>query len=155
MKSDGTGQTNLTRHASDDSFPAWSPDGKRIAFDSYRDGQQRIYVMNPDGTGVTRLTNGRLDHKPAWSPDGKRIAFTSFRDGNYEIYVMNADGSNPVRLTNNTQPDTNAVWSPDGKRIAYCHYTEGIRYRIYVMSADGSGSALLGQGIGGCPSSWR
>ncbi len=155
MKSDGTAQTNLTRHASDDSGPAWSPDGKRIAFDSYRDGQQRIYVMNSDGTGVTRLSNGRYDHKPAWSPDGKQIAFTSMRDGNYEIYVMNADGSNPRRLTNNTQPDTGAIWSPDGARIAYCSYTPGIRYRIYVMNADGSGKTLLGQGIEGCPYSWR
>ena len=75
--------------------PAWSPDGRRIAFTSERDGNPEIYVMNADGSGVTRLTYNDardLDSFPAWSPDGRRIAFHSNRDGNFEIYVMNASG---------------------------------------------------------------
>ena len=80
--------------------PTWSPDGKRIAFSSNRDGNLEIYVMNADGSQQTRLTNNSsFDDYPAWSPDGKRIAFTSYRDRKYEIYVMNADGSGMRQLT--------------------------------------------------------
>ncbi len=68
--------TRLTVHDASDSFPAWSPDGRRIAFESDRDGNDEIYVMNADGSGVTRLTdNDAIDRSPAWSPDGRRIAF--------------------------------------------------------------------------------
>ena len=66
----------------------------RIAFLSERNFNSDIYVMNADGSGLTRLTNDpAFDTDPAWSPDGSQIAFHSLRDGNLEIYVMNADGS--------------------------------------------------------------
>src|SRR5437016_4483694 len=66
----------------------------RIAFVSNRDGNNEIYVMDANGSGVTRLTNNAAgDSGPAWSPDGTQIAFSSSRDGNAEIYAMNADGS--------------------------------------------------------------
>ena len=85
-------------------YPSWSPDGKRIAFVSTRDGwgNSNIYVMDADGSNQQRLTDGpNGDRYPSWSPDGQRIAFASIRDGNVmpEIYVMNADGSNQRRLT--------------------------------------------------------
>ena len=68
-----------------DGSPAWSPDGKRIAFYSERDGNAEIYVMNADGTGVTRLTRHERGRRlPAWSPDGRTISFDSDRDGNFE-----------------------------------------------------------------------
>ena len=73
----------LTNHPATDGAPSWSPDGSRIAFTSNRDGKSEIYLMNPDGSGVTRLTNNEFDDKdPAWSPDGNKISFTSERDGN-------------------------------------------------------------------------
>ena len=85
---------------SSDFYPAWSPDGTKIAFTSDRDGIPKIYVMNADGTNQTRITdNPASDEAPAWSPDGSKIAFTSDRDGNPEIYVMNADGTDQTRLT--------------------------------------------------------
>src|SRR3989442_7570494 len=66
---------------------------QKIAFGSDRDGNPEIYVMNADGSGVTRLTNNpATDFQLAWSPDGTKIAFRTDRDGNWEIYVMNADG---------------------------------------------------------------
>ena len=66
MNADGTGQTNLTNNGADDSTPAWSPDGTKIAFASNRDGNCEIYVMNADGTGQTNLTNnGAYDYAPA------------------------------------------------------------------------------------------
>ena len=75
-----------------------SEDGK-IAFESDRDGDLEIFVMNADGTGVTQLTdNDDYDGSPAWSPNGKQIAFGSDRYGDREIFVMNADGSNVVSL---------------------------------------------------------
>ena len=115
----------------------------RIAFSSHRDGNREIYVMNADGSGVTRLTNNSAeDGSPAWSPDGRRIAFYSLRDGNYEIYVMNADGSGVTRLTNNSADDVTPAWSPDGRRIAFTSLRDG-NYEIYVMNADGSGQSRL------------
>ncbi len=72
----------------------------RLLVDIYRNGNQDIYVMEPDGSGLTQLTTDTaMDTHGALSPDGSRIAFTSNRDGNGEIYVMNADGSNQTRLT--------------------------------------------------------
>ena len=73
--------------------PSWSPDGRRIAFQSDVDEDWEIFVMNADGSGVTQLTdNEAWNLTPSWSPDGRRIAFQSLRDGDREIYVMNADG---------------------------------------------------------------
>ncbi len=111
----------------------------KIAFSSVRDGNLEIYVMNPDGTNQTNLTNNAAeDFEPAWSPDGTKIAFTSRRDGNYEVHVMNADGSNPVNLTNNSAQDGEPAWSPDGTKIAFTSLRSG-NYETYVMNADGSG----------------
>ncbi len=71
----------------------------KIAFHSDRDGDDEIFVMNADGTGVTQLTdNDDWDGVPVWSPNGKQIAFASDRYGDREIFVMNADGSNVVSL---------------------------------------------------------
>lgn len=123
MNADGSGVIRLTNDFGHDSEPAWSPDGRRIAFSSDRDGDWDIYVMNADGSDVRRLTdNSDADSQPAWSPDGQRIAFVSDRDGDGEIYVMNADGTEVRRLTDNSAWDGNPVWSPDGRLIASARY---------------------------------
>ena len=73
--------------------------GKKITFNSDRDGDNEIFVMNADGTGVTQLTdNDDWDRVPVWSPNGNKIAFSSDRYGDNEIFVMNADGSDVVSL---------------------------------------------------------
>jgi Tol biopolymer transport system component len=115
----------------------------KIAFTSNRDGNNEIYVMNADGTGVTRLTNNpAADGQPAWSPDGSRVVFTSNRDGNNELYVMNADGTGVTRLTDNPALDVTPAWSPDGSRIVFVSERDG-NDEIYVMNADASAVTRL------------
>lgn len=79
-------------------YPAWSPDGIRIAFASNRHGNYDIYTVKRDGTVLQRMTQDSGDNQhPHWSPDGKSIVFCSDRTGNMEIYRMNANGTNPCR----------------------------------------------------------
>lgn len=118
--------------------PAWSPDGRRVAFTAFRHGLGEIYVMNVDGTRQRRLTrNAAHDDHAAWSPNGRRIAFVSMRAGNAEIYVMNADGSRQTRLTRDPRSDYLPAWSPDGSRIVWRSDRDG-NAEIYVMNANGS-----------------
>jgi Tol biopolymer transport system component len=138
MNVDGSGLTRLTNYEFDDAMPRWSPDGRHIAFVSWRDGNWEIYVMSADGSDVVRLTeNPASDLGPRWSPDGQRIAFYSDRDGNEEIYLMGADGSGQINVSNNPAKDRVADWSPDGEWIAFCSDRGGDE-DIYVMKHDGS-----------------
>jgi Tol biopolymer transport system component len=92
---------------------AFSPSGKRIAFTRIDPGQlEAIFVMNTDGTEVTRLSQGgHYDFLPRWSPDGKRIGFTSARDGSFGVYTMAADGSDVVDLSQTPlQPESLWDW---------------------------------------------
>jgi len=115
----------------------------KISFFSTRDGNQEIYMMNPDGTNQTRLTNNLANESDtSWSPDGTKIAFTSYRDGNGEIYVMNSDGTNQVNLTNNPALDYYPAWSPDGARIAFVSTRDG-NHEIYLMNPDGTNPVNL------------
>ncbi|MCB8988156.1 MAG: PD40 domain-containing protein [Ardenticatenaceae bacterium] len=92
----------------------------RILFDSLRNGNSEIYVMNADGTNVLNLTNHLAnDEMAVWSPDGQKIAFVSNRNGNDELYVMNADGTNVTRTTYSAAREIAPKWSPDGKQLIY------------------------------------
>ena len=133
----------LTNHPEIDRHSSWSPDGRHIAFESYRDDNYEIYVMGSDGSNLRNLTNHwEWDRHPSWSPDGRHIAFESYRDGNWEIYVMGSDGSNPRRLTNDSDRDRSPSWSPDGRHIAFESYRDG-NGEIYVMASDGSNPRRL------------
>jgi dipeptidyl aminopeptidase/acylaminoacyl peptidase len=117
----------------------------RIVFNSDRVGSQDLFVMMPDGSGVTQITSYALDEQTAQvSPDGTRIVFTANWDGNDEIYSVNADGSDPVNLTNSASADSRAVWSPDGSKIAFHSDRDGNR-EVYVMNSDGSAPTRLTQ----------
>ncbi len=153
MNADGSGLKQLTDHPSADMWGSFSPDGKRIVFQSKRDGaQEDIYIMNADGSNVVRLTNDPArDIGPSWSPDGKRIAFSSSRDGGLQLYLMNVDGSNQTRLTRVTDGKIkyyNPVWSPNGKRLVFYSETGDRKDQVQIINANGTGQTVLTGGIG-------
>jgi len=165
VNADGSDLTRLTNDPGADGSPAWSPDGRRIAFSrasvegDIESSEAFIYVMNADGTGEARLAEGLL---PTWSPDGSRIAFISGDDTEWDVYVMNADGSGQTKLTAGDGTDVFGEpmvgfkpnpWSPDGKQLAFNRTTflgpgetEGqvkTSVQIYVVNPDGSGQKSL------------
>ncbi len=124
--------------------PTPAPGGNgKIAFQSHgrKENNFDIYVMDPDGSNVTDLTNSLVpvDQSPNWSPDGTKIVFFSNIDdfNNDEIYVMDANGTSVIRLTNDPAGDFNPVWSPDGTKIAFMTFRAG-NFEVYVMDANGS-----------------
>jgi Tol biopolymer transport system component len=157
VAADGTGRRKLARAISyppnphdppksPNPNPTWSPDGRKLAFTSNRDGNEDIYVANVDGSGLANLTRSRgNDRVPTWSPDGRSIAFRSDRDGNGEIYVMNADGSAQRRLTRDPESEGLPVWSPDGRKILVARFGHGSS-DIWVMNRDGSKRRRLSVG---------
>jgi TolB protein len=173
----GAGVTNLTSPGRVPGQPGvngdnircdWSPKGDVIAFTSSRDGNQEIYVINPDGTGLRRLTTAAgSDANPAFSPKGDLIAFESNRDGTPEIYVMRTDGSDQARLTDfSAEPRpsnvsvTKPTWSPLGDRISF-HRRVGLQGRrghleVYTIDADGTNASQItfsaSPGFSGFPS---
>jgi TolB protein len=142
-----------------------------IAFESTRDGNLEIYVIDAEGAHETNLTNHPArDYAPEWSPDGTRLAFISDRSGKTELYVMAADGSGLQQLTDDPEANWggmriegawqqsssrgNLSWSPDGQHLAVTRvlltptddgWNEA---QLYVVNADGSGAALLADGQG-------
>ena len=145
MDADGSGQTQLTS-GSFANAPAWSPDGSKIAFSiapSFVTAQ--IYVMNPDGTGITQLTTSTAyaDY-PAWSPDGTRIAYTVLEGFASDVYIMNADGSDVIQLTTEAGRDVAGSWSPDGTKIYFVSDRNGGEVMLpYAMNPDGTGVTNL------------
>lgn len=163
MNADGSDLQNLTAHLAYSSNPAWSPDGRYIAFSGFQEGEvEQIYVMKADGSELRQVTHerGRMGaHRPVWSPDGQYILFLSERDGALsnnrgipvaEIYRMKADGSEPQRITNNRDFERYFSWSPkeDVLAVSANVYKPFLAYddvyiprydieRIYLMGLDG------------------
>lgn len=154
IKLDGTGAIKLTaggREGEEDDSPAWSPDGKQIAFSRYAgrfvhgEGVHHILVINADGTNERQLTEGDVgDKTPTWSPDGKQIVFSrhnletdpqqySYNTRDEYLVVMDADGSNELALTRGGTIEQEPRWSPDGEFIAYSSDSD-----LWVMRPDGS-----------------
>jgi Tol biopolymer transport system component len=128
----------------------WSPDGTRLAFVNDRnhetegaDGRSQIYLINPEGGGLTNLTSdpAESDYGPVWSPDGTRLAFERWHAGGEVgrsgIFQMRPDGTGLVRLTADVGISLRMAWSPDGTQLAF---VSGFTQRdIYVINADGTG----------------
>jgi Tol biopolymer transport system component len=130
-------------------WPAWSPDGSRIAFASVR--RKGIWVMNADGTSLRRVTTSpTIDVEPTWSPDGRRLAFVRNVPGyKTEIFVVGVDGKGLRRLTSNRGEDFEPDWAPNGKRIAWSFVAAraGIPSGIFTMNPDASSKRIRGQGV--------
>jgi Tol biopolymer transport system component len=99
--------------------PAYSPDGTKIAFASWRSGSLEIWVCDSDGSHPVQLTFNSTSNRPRWSPDGKLITFYSEGKGNSDIYVIRADGGVPRQLTTDPSTDGDPEWSADGKWIYF------------------------------------
>ena len=118
--------------------PKYSPDGKRIAFESNRSGSEEIWVSNEDGSDLVQLTSSRNGWagSPRWAPDGGRIAFDSNAAGNWDIYVISSHGGKPTRLTRSQANEVRPSWSRDGKWIYYGSSRTG-EYQIWKMPSSG------------------
>ena len=134
-----------------DVYPAWAP-SERILFASNREGAAPfdfdIYMMEPDGSRMVRLTaGGGVDWTPAWSPDGRRIAYAAAPADSsfFNIFVLNIGSVNPIQVTQGEGSHIFPVWSPDGERIAYVWTHEGGR-DICIVRPDGSDLVAITSG---------
>jgi Tol biopolymer transport system component len=135
----GSPAQRLTTESADEAQPTYSPDGRRIAFRSNRDGNYEIYVMNAEGTGQTRLTRyspNRFAAQPSWAPDGRHILYRANPAGNPELYSMNSDGTNVRRLTSSSADERYPAYSPGGDRIAFASTRDGDS-EIFTMDPNG------------------
>ena len=136
---DGENSRQVTANRTLNIAPRWSPDGRSIAYTSYRRGGANVFISNIFQGTLVEVTQGPKvgeNWLPAWSPDGTRVAFASTRDGNPEIYVANRDGSNVQRLTNHPGIDISPTWSPSGTQIAFTSDRSGSP-QIYIVGIDG------------------
>jgi eukaryotic-like serine/threonine-protein kinase len=130
--------TRLIASTQDDYHPAYSPDGKSIAFGSKRSGYEEIWVSHVDGSNPAQLTfeGGPTHGCPRWSPDNRRIAFDSRRAGDSDIYVIDVSGGSPRRLTTESSDEVRPSWSSDGQRIYFASNRKD-GWQIWYMSAQG------------------
>ena len=117
--------------------PAWSPDGKRLAYVSFEQGNSAIYIQDVATGARELLSAGRgINGAPSFSPDGRKIALTLSRTGNPEIFVKFFSTGREIQLTNHWAIDTEPVWSPDGSTL-YFTSDRGGRPQIYAMPGEG------------------
>jgi len=139
MHADGSAQTRLTNNDRWNWVPAWSPDGRKLAYVSGRYDPHRdvlvghVYVMNADGTAPVRLTDDVDDYwLPAWSPDGDRIAVMRDPNGDEKICILYV--GDPGRAPDEIACGVNPRWSPDGRELAAEFWG-----RIVIVAAGSSG----------------
>jgi TolB protein len=144
MDYDGANQRRVTAHNSLSMQPVWAPDGVSIAYVSYFQGFNDIYMTRPDGRAAIRPARGNPDARnfsPAISPDGTRMLFQSSRGndtGNADIFIVNIDGTGLRNLTPGTPNSSEGVpgWNPAGTEIVFTSNRTGTN-QLYVMTAEG------------------
>ncbi|MFN2167975.1 MAG: hypothetical protein ACK2U9_17170, partial [Anaerolineae bacterium] len=121
-------------------MPAWSPDGRRLAYQGCdeRGGNCGVWLMQRGGAQPAQLTTDASDTVPVWSPDGSQIAFLSARSGNWEIHLVDVATGRERRLTENPAVDVAPAWSPNGRQLAFLSNRQG-SWAIYIMDV-GSGA---------------
>jgi Tol biopolymer transport system component len=156
-REDDSAQTNLTNHPASDNLPTWSPDGQRLAFVSDRSGKPEVYIMLPDGTGLSQVTYMQEAEgiwSLSWSPDGTRLAaevmllYPVTGELYGRIYLIHADGSGVKELTQNEVPVVvfSPRWSPAGDWIAYMQGGIAPTY-LRLTKPDGTGDKALVRSI--------
>jgi eukaryotic-like serine/threonine-protein kinase len=127
----------------EESRGAWSPDGRRIAFNSDRLGEMNLWVRELGNGTERQITTGPGgDYQPNWAPDGQTLAFFSARAGNADIWTVRLADGRLTRLTGDPGTDINPFYSPDGRRIAFISDRSG-RGEVWVMNPDGSDQRQL------------
>ena len=145
----------LIESSGSDVNPDWSPDGRRIAFESTRDGQYNIWTCDSDGSHPLQLTNFKKQTgTPRWSPDGRTIAFDSLEAGDWNVYLIDADGRVARRLTPETSSDYRGVWSRDGRWIYFGSDRAGSSQIWKVPSAGGPADQVTRGGAMCAQVSW-
>lgn len=141
--SDGYGPVTVVHSPEPLMSPAWSPDGRRLAYVSFEQKRSMVYVQDIASGKRRKVADFRgINSAPAWSPDGGRLALTLSRDGNAEIYVLDLKTRRLQRLTRNHVIDTEPAWSPDGRHLVFTSDRAGPP-QVYRMNADGSGVERL------------
>jgi len=148
----GAPPEDVTRHAGQDHWGSWSPDGTRLLFQSLRDGNREVYAAAADGSDPVNLTRHEAeDLLPEWSPDGRHVLFFSSRGvprgpngqlaGN--LWVMRADGSDPRQLTAEPLPSTYAgAWAPDGRTVVFARPVDGDT-ELHLLDVESGEERLL------------
>ena len=153
IEPDGSGRVQLTSGRYNN-YPAWSPDGSKIAYVAYEHGEGSLFTMNADGSGKT-LVQGVTDRidgfmYPSWSPDGTQLVFMAGLSGHGDrsarLYVVNVDGSGLTKITRGRHQDWWPSWSPDGTKIAFVTGPVGAKRDLATMSPDGSNRTTLVRG---------
>jgi TolB protein len=136
----------IANYRGSNSAPAWSPDAKQLAVVLSKDGPSQIYLMNPDGSNVRRITHsGAIDTEPFFSPDGQFIYFTSDRGGSPQVYRMPAQGGEAVRLTFEGSYNVSPRISPDGRTLAFISRIDGL-FRLALMDLASRQTQVLTEG---------
>ncbi len=144
---DGAGAAPLTANRSINLSPAWSPEGRSVAFTSYMGGYPYLYRLFAYERRPVQLLAGFLgiNTSPAWSPDGRSVALTLSKDGNPDIYLLTVATGAFRRLTTHGGIDTEPSWSPTGREIAFTSDRAGAA-QIFVMDAEGANVRRLTSG---------
>jgi TolB protein len=134
---DGHNARRITVNNALNLLPAWSPDGRALAYVSWRQGGPAIFVARIfEGRSDSLTRQGEQAFAPSFSPDGRRIAYASNKSGNMEIWIANADGTGAHRITSSQGSDTAPSWSPTGQEIAFTSDRAGTP-QLYVMDSEG------------------
>ena len=131
--------------------PQYSPDGRRLAFESSRTGQSAVWVSDADGSNTVEVFSraGRHAGTPRWSPDSQRLAFDSSAEGNFDIYAIRPGNRQPVRLTTDAADDVMPSWAPDGKWIYFASNRTG-RQEVWKVPPSGGPATQVTRQGGAC-----